>query len=182
MIQEKKQRVSALVDGEYAGASADLVADVAGDDELRGVWERYHLIGQALRGENIDPRAQSTAGALAPTLDAESALIRVPGSRWGLRGRIAPVAGAVLATAAALLAMVSVPPLFQGLDIAPGRAATVADRGWVFIDDARRWREQPPALSSKLDRLVVNHQAAVPSVGMDGMLSYAALVGHGGGR
>ena len=74
MTDEPRQRLSALQDGELAPAQVPALLDaLAADTELRERWERYTLIGQAIRGEAIDPNARALAdrvrNALAPSLE-----------------------------------------------------------------------------------------------------------------
>jgi len=50
-----KERLSAFVDGEFqAGEMQAYLARIKSDAELRGAWNTYHLIGDALRG-NVSP-------------------------------------------------------------------------------------------------------------------------------
>jgi len=185
MNDENRQRISALVDGELDGLIDDVLDDLAADDSLRGVWERYHLIGRSLRGEAIELPARSAALRVGTALGVEPALVPVPRSRRRLPVRLGPIAGAALAAAAVLLALVAVPALFQGIDIDSRRVPRVADLGWLSTGGGGQsgpWRQQPQALASKLDLLLVNHQEAVPGAGVKGMLPYATLVGYGSGR
>ena len=66
MTDEQISQLSALVDGELAGRNAlGLYDSVERDPALRAAWERYHLIGQVLRGERVqrDRRAQHSRSA-----------------------------------------------------------------------------------------------------------------------
>ena len=48
--------ISALMDGELdAGRAAILIQQAARDDEVRDLWSTYHLIGDALRGNVLQP-------------------------------------------------------------------------------------------------------------------------------
>ncbi|MDZ7669161.1 MAG: sigma-E factor negative regulatory protein [Gammaproteobacteria bacterium] len=52
MTEKLRQSLSAVIDDEADAFELRRVLDELGrDDELRALWERYHLIGNALRGE-----------------------------------------------------------------------------------------------------------------------------------
>ena len=60
MSEQLKESLSAVMDGEADEFEIRRVLDEATSDaELRGVWERYHLIGSVLRGEGRTPSASS---------------------------------------------------------------------------------------------------------------------------
>ena len=90
-------RISALMDGELAGAeAARLVADVRDKQGLRETWATYHLIGEALRGEPCSDCA--VAGSVAKRLAAEPTVLaprRISGDigrRWALPSMAAAAA------------------------------------------------------------------------------------------
>lgn len=187
MSEEHRRQLSALVDGESVDEGPDVLGDLAlGDDALRGVWERYHLIGQTLRGEPIDPGVRATAEAVSRVLAAEPLILADRRLARSSPRRLASFAGAALAAAAVLVAVIAAPALYQigedgGVPVpSPLVSAAVAPQG--NPGGMRPWRMQPPELASKLDLLLVNHQEAVPGSGVKGMLPYATLVGHGSGR
>ncbi|MES2500577.1 MAG: sigma-E factor negative regulatory protein [Pseudomonadota bacterium] len=48
-----KDQLSALIDGEFDVASAEhLITSIKSDGELKGCWQHYHLIGDAMRGDS----------------------------------------------------------------------------------------------------------------------------------
>ena len=57
MSEKLKGSLSAIIDGEADEFELRRVLDeIDKNEELRGTWERYHLIGSRLRGERIDAR------------------------------------------------------------------------------------------------------------------------------
>lgn len=47
-----KDQLSALIDGEFDVASAEhLITSIQSGGEMEGCWQRYHLIGDAMRGD-----------------------------------------------------------------------------------------------------------------------------------
>lgn len=184
MTDEHRQRLSELQDGELAPALVpDLLTAMATDHALRERWERYTLIGQAMRGEAIDLRARLQADRVRAALAAEPTLLRrrrperAPRRRW--TGRQASLALA----ASVLLVAVLAPAVFVGDPAGPAAvdpvAARLVERQSIPL---QRWHLEHPELASKLDRYLVTHQATAPATGAKGLLPYAMLVGYEAGR
>ncbi|MBV5275503.1 MAG: sigma-E factor negative regulatory protein [Lamprocystis purpurea] len=190
MTAEQVSQLSALVDGELATRHAvPLVHSVGQDPALRATWERYHLIGQVLRGERVQSEVRGVAAAVRDRLRSEPTLV-MPRAVVGVRSRIwhSPLAGAAMAAGVVLLAVFAVPGFYRGpvsgteltadrsAGAQPARSAAVGD---AAIDHAlRRWQTDRDALASKLDVFLVNHQETAPAAGVKGLLPYATLVGY----
>lgn len=204
----QRQWLSQLQDGELASVSASgLLEALREDGELRATWERYHLIGHAIRGERFDTAQRSVADRVRRSLLTEPIPIAAPSLppqpqpqpiRHGRRAsnKRPPLAGLALAAGVALLAIVVTPNVFQDAatfpnapeldgnlasrDSPPLRSGVAAPTG--------RWRQDrsdpdpdpdlTPALASKLDRFLVTHQEVAPSARSEGMLHYATFVGY----
>lgn len=197
MKEQQRQALSALLDGELTTAQANGVLDtLERDPELRGLWERYHLIGGALRGEDAVVAYRDIADRTRARIASEPTLLAPRGARTGRPSRLAPFAGVALAASAAFLAVFAVPSLFEPAATHP-TASTMAQtalpaparESGVFVSErfrigrpVQRWHVDQPALASKLDRLLVNHQEYAPATGINGMLPYATLVSYDAGR
>ena len=185
MSDQRFEKLSALMDGELSDHLACNLLDQAGQDpEFRSAWERYHLIGQAMRGEAVNPAARQVAESVGETLLTEPIPIRRRASRNRSHSRLAPFGGAALAAAAALLAVFAVPNLFQGPDAEPAKSLGQPVTSWATAGVAaeRRWDLDRPDLANKLDLFLVNHLEAAPATGVKGMLPYATLVGYEAAR
>jgi len=183
----QETRLSALIDGELTSDhTALLYAALGPDPGLRATWERYHLIGQVLRGEPVSREVRSVAAAVRARTDA------VP-SGPPRRVAAAPVrawrtlfAGAALAATAAFVTLFVVPGRYQ--EAQPPSAAAGALAGAVaggvprYPPAVRRWDTDRRDLVSTLDRFLVNHQEAAPTSGARGMLPYATLIGYAAPR
>ncbi len=178
MTDEQRLQLSALQDGELDAASTSRLLDaVARESSLRATWERYHLIGQAIRNEHIDLTHRDLAERVRRALIAEPVpLTQHRRHRW-LRAR-RPVVGVALAATLAFVALFAAPVLFQPAptNLTPA-AFTPTFAGYAPLPD-RHWRLDRPELASKLDRFLVTHQATAPATGAKGMLPYATLVGY----
>lgn len=169
--------VSVLMDGEttdYQGLA--LSASLARDPGLRAAWERYHLIGLAMRGEPVSAGARGIADAVWERTASTPA--RVLPARPVVPPWRAPFAGAALAAGAALIAVLAVPPRHQPTPSA--RLSLPAPAGGVRAGSPapRRWETDRPELAGILDRYLLTHQESAPAARSLGLLPYAVLVAH----
>ncbi len=183
MSEQQRQNLSALVDGEIAPALVHpTVSTLASNERLRAAWENYHLIGATLRSEQVRPEYRLIAARVSERIAVEPVPLQRPAARRGRAFRLGPLAGTALAAAAAVAAIVAVPQLFHlGPDaqLAPSRyAASSMPEQFRLAGPAKRWHVDEPALESKLDRFLVNHQEQSPVSHMKGFLPYATLVGY----
>lgn len=86
-MTQKLEKLSAWIDGEQ---QQDMVADLQGDQQLADKWQRYHLIGQALRKELPSQIDLDLSDNIAAALANEPAIV-APKRRW----QDVPVLGAV---------------------------------------------------------------------------------------
>lgn len=184
MTDEHKQRLSELLDGELGSRSALRVLDaVNGDGELRGAWERYGLIGQAIRAESIDLGYRDIADRVRARLEREPIPLPARLNGSSRRPRLQRAAALAMAASVVFLAFLAAPTLFQdssSIPVASDTAATrLVERDSIPIS---RLQVERPGLASKLDLYLVTHQATAPATGAKGMLPYATLVGYESGR
>ncbi|MBC8747717.1 sigma-E factor negative regulatory protein RseA [Paraburkholderia sp. WC7.3g] len=123
------ERLSAFVDGELFGEAhlnlGKFVAELDGDD--RTAWSSYHLIGDALRSDDLavsPARSSAFLSGFAARLESEphvlapaAASASVTRRLLGLRRRVVPAFA--VAAAAATLTWIVVPQL-QGVPGGPG--------------------------------------------------------------
>lgn len=182
MSEDYRQRISELQDGELAPSEIPALLDaLAHNPELRRCWERYTLIGQALRGEVIDPQARWLADRVQKALTVEPLRpLSRPRSRWS-DPRVRLI-GMGLAASVFLVAVLSPPLLLRERQASYPRVPLAArmneQRGW----SSQRWHIGRPELVHKLDRYLLTHQAAAHATAAKGSLPYVMLVGGVGGR
>jgi len=100
MNDNRNADISALMDGELGSESrARVLARVSGDPEHQAVWQRFHLIGDALRGGAVLCGDRSIAAGVMAALEHEPAIL-APRRRGNLQRRV--VTGAIAASVAAL--------------------------------------------------------------------------------
>ena len=93
-----QEQVSAFVDGESASDEVgDVIDTLTSDPKLRGIWSRYHIIGEVLRADGMSASSPSAAAA-----DHGAAnVVSLPSKRSVL----APIAGMAIAASVAALAV-----------------------------------------------------------------------------
>jgi sigma-E factor negative regulatory protein RseA len=171
-------------DGLDPARRGEVLAEALGNGEMRAAWTRYHLIGDALRGELASSEAVSVADRVRAALaDDPVPLVTRTGSqrpRW-----VAPAAGFALAASVAALAIVAGPGLLdQGSGVAPvtdGASLAKEDQPptVLYLNTAGTgWNLPRPELESRLNHYLINHQEYAPASGMKGMLPYAAYASY----
>ncbi len=76
-MQPSKEQISALADDQLPNVSPALLAAIAADDPLLGVWSRYHLIGEVLRSGTEPVIVGSVDARVRQALAAEP-LVLIP--------------------------------------------------------------------------------------------------------
>lgn len=183
MSEQQRQHLSALVDGEIEPElERATISAIESSDGLQASWERFHLIGSAIRSEPLREEYRQIASLVSARIADEPLPLAPTAARRRRASRLGPFAGAALAASAAFFAVFAVPQLF---DPQPGTAApsgtpvaSSAPRQFRLPNPTQRWHLDEPALENKLDRFLVNHQAQSPASGMKGFLPYATLVGY----
>lgn len=185
MSEPKQELLSSLIDGQLDTlAVGDVLEELESDDQLRGAWSRYHLIGYALRGEPVRADFEGIAERVSQRLAEEVVTpirSKVPRGRSAWLG---PAVGYALAASAALVAVFALPSLFEDRR-GPGNQLVLRDlpQAKHYLQDVgTRWSQGQPALDSKLNSYLVNHQEYTPVASMKGLLPYATFVSYEGRR
>jgi sigma-E factor negative regulatory protein RseA len=153
MSEQLKESLSAVMDGEADEFEIRRVLnETANDSELRGVWERYHLVRSVMRGEGrtrgadrlsarfwtqIDAVEARVEESATPVDAASPSLTRTNWTRWGQR-----VAGAAVAAGVAAAVVIGY-RADEGVKAPPAQVAVVeqalpVDSIALFDDEMRR--------------------------------------------
>ena len=193
------ERLSAFVDGELEDPARDGIVDALYEDpELRRTWERFHLIGDAMRGIGPVPGADAIARNVSATLAGESVVRLKPRAR---RSRLHPLAGLAIAAAIAGIAVLGLHRLDGGgvqppqiADASPSEsvaavsAPAAPDRSEVHVAsmtersagaEASRlqWSGVAPDAEARLNAYLVSHNEYAGD-GVRGVLPYVRIVGY----
>lgn len=191
MTAELRQKISALLDDDLTrGERSSLLGKISTDLQARETWERYHLIGDAIRGEPVNLAARDISARVSRQLMDEPTVLS-PGfarkrvfqpSRWQT-----PLAGAAIAAGVAALTVILLPQL-QTRDAPIQATATVASQAvqpalqptvrptFVTAGDGQWKNLSEPEMQSRLNRYLIDHSEFASSQGMKGVLPYASFV------
>ncbi|MET0116385.1 MAG: sigma-E factor negative regulatory protein [Sedimenticola sp.] len=189
MSDKKREQISALLDDELpAEQASETLAALRKDDTLRTAWDRYHLIGDVMRGESVRVTTEQVADRVRQRLESEPAIIATPKNRVTVeRDEKAPVrwarpaAGAALAASVAVVAVMLSPQLsdfsLQGDETVVATAPTPIS---TPRNGGTRWKNlSQPEVESKLNRYLVDHSEYASPGGMSsGVLPYASFVSY----
>ncbi len=170
------EKISALLDGESSTHERNLLWKELGQDPaLRATWERYHMIGAALRKDmgivvNVDLAARVVHRIEHEPLPFARSISRLPMRNFTkIAGGLA-LAASVAAVAVFSFKSVLLPDPTQltvstpAAEIAPGSATQLAKA----------------AQDSSFNVLLVKHNEFSPSANMNGMMPYVRVVSHNG--
>ncbi|MGD2082241.1 MAG: sigma-E factor negative regulatory protein [Chromatiales bacterium] len=186
MNDGEREEVSALLDGALLRADTDRVLGLLSSRrDLRAAWDRYHLIGDLMRGEAVRPVSRGIADAVAERIRSEPTVL-APGIRTRLRAPrwLRPAAGGALAASVAVVAItlapdiVSTPPLQKPVAEAGGAPAPAVQ----VAEDGTRWRQVDPEVESKLNQYLVDHGEYLAPGAVHRVLPYASFVSYDAGR
>ena len=183
MTNNPSEEISAFLDDELPPATMSDATDRIEDNEgLRRVWDRYHLIGDVMRGEGVRFSSAGVADQVRARIDSEPAIIAAPrraSPRW-----IRPAAGAALAASVAVGAVLGLPRLDE---VDPGSTPlqiTSVPRPVTYSEPSTmRWKNlAQPGVASKLNRYLVEHNEYASPGGMSGVLPYTSFVSYDSNR
>jgi len=161
-----KENLSAWMDGELDGPQAKpLLPQLKHDAELRGNWDCYHLIGDALRGVH----GPDLSARIRDRLDAEPTVLAPPRRNKPEKLRWAAMSVAAGAAAVAFVGWMAL----SGTQQEPVQVAAVSAAAVLPVDAVQQ--AAVPAGAGANDYLLA-HQRYSPSSAMQGVASYVRTV------
>ncbi|MCG8426640.1 MAG: sigma-E factor negative regulatory protein [Chromatiales bacterium] len=210
MTDNTQQNLSALLDDELSPSEVDhLLEQMNKDQALRQAWGRYHLIGDAIRGEQTQTEVFSIAARVHESLQSEPAIVSKPKpvtqestKREGNVHWFKPAVGVALAASVAGAAVMIMPDFALNPDSTNqpsqlantnsvptvSKSATLQQvaanrpQGYV-LSSGTRWKNlSQPEIESKLNRYLINHNELASPAGMTSVLPYASFVSYDSNR
>ena len=176
-----KEKISELVDNELSHLEHyRLIRTLESDRGLRGVWERYHLISTVIRNELDVMVGPAVADRIAQGIRQEtpaSAYSTYFTSRLPAYTRVA--AGMAIAASVAAVAIFTLQPLSPSS--APSSQIALQNPPPALAAPAAV-RPVQAAPRGTLNTYLVEHSEFTPNAGMNGMMSYVRIVGHGNNK
>jgi sigma-E factor negative regulatory protein RseA len=191
MNDQVNEDLSAWLDDEPPNIEPDiLLRRLQNDAELRGRYERYHLIGDALRHDLPAVRDNTLAARISAGLRDE-APHRGAAHGAGRGGWQRALGGLAIAASVAVVAVLGVQSLTREPVGAPGSAQLAdatppADAPQAPLEYARapavRWDLEQPEVESTLNDYLLSHNGRSATTGVQGMMPYGRIVGYQSGE
>ena len=187
MSDEKLEQISALVDDELEHGTRFVLNALKTNEAYKGVWGRYHMIGEYLRGHVPEYVDMQLAGRISAALQDE----RVNPSTYRFPRLLKPVAG--LAIAASVVAIVilgvrqtgSGPVATATPPVAYTQTGTSSDYQTVTVTAKPAPKQlvqnfkTPDDAQSRMNRYLVNYnEYRAANAGVQGTLPYVRIVAH----
>jgi sigma-E factor negative regulatory protein RseA len=181
MTEKSDEHLSAFFDGELDERDIERVMTQLGQDEkLTSSWDRYQLIGDAIRGQ-LPQQVSTDLAARVSDLVRDEPAILAP-RRATVHKLVRPAVGVALAASVAGVALLFFPAANQEPGVLKDQLVQVSPQPSRVASRGIRWSTGEPAVASKLNRYLVNHNELARSGSIKGMLPYARLVGYEQGR
>lgn len=176
-----KEKISELLDDELNDLEHYRLMQTLEDNrELRGVWERYHLMRAAMRKEldiMVSPNLADRVGASIRAGQPESAQPAGRSSRFPRYTRAA--AGLAIAASVAMVAIFTLQPLSPS---GAPESSLALQKSPTALAVSGPAKAAPAARQSTLNTYLVEHSEFTPNAGMNGMMSYVRIVGYGNSK
>ncbi len=192
MTDDINEQISSLLDNELSQKALRHTLDlIQGDAALRNRWDRYNLIGDAMRGEAVRLSAESIADRVRARLEQDAVedspirpiplgRIRHIPARW-----YKSAGGAALAASVAVITVLAFPQLtsMDSERSSPIIAERVApDPAPYLVQSSTRWKNlSEPRVESKLNSFLIDHNEYAAPGGI-GVIPYANFVSYDSNR
>ncbi len=204
MNENTREQISILMDDELEQGSVFIINALKENIEYRNTWNRYHLIGETMRGHLPDSVDLSIADRISKALDNEPTYNLNPGISSGHSNNFyRPLIGFAIAASVTFVAILGI----RQSGIVPGSttpvpgndmvAATQADRNADInlVDNSATYTfgksalpaqtvsatsgrpfSQSSSAQNRLNRYLVNYNEYRTNAGVQGMLPYVRIV------
>ncbi len=188
-MNDKTDKLSALMDGELPDQQEQkkCFEQLAKDKEMQDVWQRYHLVRDAMKGQlSVFPSLDISA-AVSESLKAEPVIFTPMWRRLSPRYVLKQAAGLAVAAAVGTIAVLSV----QQTQLVSSDNSTIAKANGAETTYQVASQLQPgqirqvsfttrqkldAAVESKLSGYLVNHNEFSTSTRVSGVMPYTRIV------
>ena len=176
-----REKISELLDDELNDLEHYRLMQTLEDNrELRGVWERYHLMRAAMRKEldiMVSPTLADRVGERIRAGQPDTPLTANRPFRFPGYSRTA--AGLAIAASVAAVAIYSLQPLSPA-GIPESSLALQKSLTPIAVSETSKLAKAPR--QGTLNTYLVEHSEFTPNAGMNGMMSYVRIVGYGNSK
>ena len=180
MTQKLREQISALCDHELPeGEHELLLRRFAVEKSLRRHWERYHLIGAALRKELPDVDTRGLADRVMMVIAQEQISVTAP-ARTPMDWTRQLLRGAASVAIAASVAVVAIVGLTHGtarhgalpVEVVPSAVARGGEASPVDFTNSASWSGEQLPVRATLDSSLVDQEGPSPALGKRGLQSH----------
>ena len=188
-MNDKTDKLSTLMDGELRDQHDQdkCLAQLAKDKEMQGVWRRYHVARDVMKGQLSDFPALDISAAVSQSLKNEPVILTPIWRRLSPRYVMKQAAGLAVAAAVGTVAVLSV----QQTQLVSSDSQTLANASNTPTTIQVASKMQPgqirqvsfttrhkldEAVESKLSGYLVNHNEFSTSTRVSGVMPYSRIV------
>lgn len=141
------EQISAFMDGEADQPAETIMAGISNDPALRGAWQRYHLIGDAMRGQLPGHlTGPELAASIAAAVDRELAIVSPASRRKSpVQRALKPVAGLAIAASVAMVAIIGLRGLNEATSTSGSPTVAATESGSTKDNPVQSLRPAPQA-------------------------------------
>jgi sigma-E factor negative regulatory protein RseA len=187
MNDEIREQLSALVDDELDDAERPLLLGrLQRDPRLGTCLGRYQLIGEVMRGGDVEAASLGVADRVRRALEEDEPM-HVPVYGRGKQQRwLKPLAGLAVAASVALVAVLAVTSVRTGdnsaqvPELASVQQPVIPAASVARVGDStdEQWDRLDPLIEKRLSGYLVNHNEYAASRGVQGVMPYVRIVGY----
>jgi sigma-E factor negative regulatory protein RseA len=186
MNESSNEQLSALIDGEHDNST--VLNNLINDEDMRGAWQRYHLIGDCLRGHLPDTLNSDISTKVSKELREEPTVLAPQTSK---RFNLKPIAGFAIAASVALVAVFTIQRSAE-IDTSNGTIPAVASnevnktysqpQSYTFpepqvLPASIKKSDTPESIANqRLNNYLMNYNEYRSNGGMNGILPYVRIV------
>ncbi len=187
MNEQKREQLSALVDDELTHETSSVIKSLLEDSEAKKTWERYHLIGDSLRG-HLPESYENTADRVSSAIASEPTILA---PRKKSPDIMKPVMGFAIAASVAAVAIFNVQqakqipetgqPVIAQSSIAtsqPSLATSIATPQLVNQQAGQAQGYQAINVDYRLNRYLVNYNEYRANTGVSAMPPHVRMVAN----
>jgi len=181
MNEKVNKQLSAFMDGELAEQEHELlIRQLTRDPGMLDKWGSYHLIRDAMQNHLPVHVDVGLSQRISVAMEAEPEHLQ-SNETSAVRQWMRPLAGFAVAASVAMIGVLGLQNLTQpGLSpVLPEMASVKTHPSLIqpVSTGGLRWNAQP-AIASRLNGYLVNHNESVSSTQLQGILHYARIAGY----
>ena len=190
-MNDKNDKLSTLMDGELRDQheQAKWLENLATDKEMQDVWQRYHLVRDAMKGQLSDFPTLDISAAVSESLKSEAVILTPIWQRLSPRYIMKQAAGLAVAAAVGTIAVLSVQQTqlttpdnntiaqTTNQQVTHQLAASTSQTAGQIRQVSFTTRQKLDVdVESKLSGYLVNHNEFSNSVRVSGVMPYTRIV------